>query len=343
MSGQIDVTLGWNGRRVCRVELAVRRPQASRLLLGKPAAEAVALLPRLYRLCGKAQAAAARLALVVARGEAAGLRRDEQAAVLVEQIQEHLWRLLRDWPRLLGLPAWDAEFAHWYRQLAGWPALPDGGRGLATALVAFLGERVLGGSGSDLDALGPQLLAEVQALVVGQAPLPVACSLPATLGAAAFAAPWPADFAALPTWQGQPAATGVGAAVDLPALLRARLVALAVAARQLQALAGADEDNPLATLADALALPDNGGLARVATARGILLHRLQLRGELSAPQVASYDVVAPTEWNFHPQGVCAGALATVQATDESTLRRLVAAWLTAFDPCVGWQLTINKE
>lgn len=340
MSGLIHIALGWDGRAVCRVDLAVQRPQASRLLLGQPAIEAVAMLPRLYRLCGKAQAAAARLALAAARGEAGGLRSDEQIAVLVEQIQEHLWRLLRDWPQVLGLPPRDAEFAQWYRQLAGWPALADGGRQLAAALLAYVEQL----TGSAADALGSQLLAEVRQLQADQPPLPVAPALPGDVAAAAFAAPWPADFDCLPTWQGQPAANSLGPACDLSAMLQARLAAVLAAARHLQVLSEAGEGEGAggegyAALVDAVSLPDNGGLARLATARGILLHRLQLAGE----RVASYVVVAPTEWNFHPQGACAAALATLQAGDESTLRRLVAAWLTAFDPCVGWQLTINKE
>ncbi len=340
MSDLIHIALGWDGRAVRRVDLAVHRPQASRLLLGQPATEAVVMLPRLYRLCGKAQAAAARLALAAARGEVSGLRRDEQIAVLVEQIQEHLWRLLRDWPQVLGLPPRDAEFALWYRQLAGWPALADGGRQLAAALLAYVEQ--LTGSGED--ALGSQLLAEAGKLFVGQPPLPVAPALPGDVDAAAFAAPWPADFASLPTWQGQPAANSLGHASGLSAMLQARLAALLAAARHLLALVAVGEEvgqggDGYAALADAVSLPDNGGLARLATARGILLHRLQLAGE----RVASYALVAPTEWNFHPQGACAGALATLQASDESTLRRQVAAWLTAFDPCVGWQLTINKE
>jgi hypothetical protein len=42
----------------------------------------------------------------------------------------------------------------------------------------------------------------------------------------------------------------------------------------------------------------------VETARGLLMHEIALDGE----RIADYFIVAPTEWNFHPQGPTAGWL-----------------------------------
>ena len=337
MNDGLSIRLAWDGRHVSHVAIELQRPPAARLLHGMPAAQAVATLPRLYRLCAKAQGIAARLALAAATGEAAVLSAGERCALLAEQVQEHLWRLLRDWPALLGLAERQAEFVAWYRRLAALPAEPGERQRLAAELAQFIGEDI--GVG-----LGPLLLAHVLPLAAGQPGL-VDRRLPADVRAADFAQPWPDDFAARPQWQGQPAATGC-AGGDLPQSLWQRLSALIAAAEQLGAALCRDEENPAPALADAASLPDNGGLARVATARGMLLHRLRLDGQGShgpAACIAEYQVLAPTEWNFHPQGPCAAALAGLEANSEATLRRLAGCWITAFDPCVGWQLDVTNE
>lgn len=335
MSEGLAITLNWDGQRVSQARIALRRPQAARLLVGQPAAQAVSILPRLYRLCTKAQGVAARLALAAAglADEAPQPDLAERRALLAEQIQEHLWRLLYDWPALLGVTVPEAEFVQWHRRLATLPTDAAGCRQLAEQLLAFTEEEV----GA---RFSPWLLIRLQALS-GQQALAVA-ALPSALRAADFAAPWPADFAEQPHWQGRPAATGHHGS-DLPQSLLQRLSALSSAARQLAAALRSDAENGCPALADSTALPDNGGLARVVTARGTLLHRLQLDGQGSAARIAAYQVVAPTEWNFHPQGPCAVALAGLQAGSEALLRRLAGCWITAFDPCVGWQLNIVKD
>lgn len=334
MNEGLAIRLSWDGRRVGRVAIALQRPQAARLLHGMPAAQAVTTLPRLYRLCAKAQGVAARLALAAATGEAQVLSADERRALLAEQVQEHLWRLLRDWPALLGVAAPEAAFVYWYRRLAALPAEAAARQTLAAELARFIGEDI-GVS------LGPLLLAHLQQFAAEQ-PGVAYRRLPAELRAADFAAPWPADFAERPLWQGLPAATGcVGG--DLPQSLWQRLSALIATAEQLGAALCRDEEIHAPVLADAVPLPDNGGLARVATARGMLLHRLQLDGQGSKARIASYQVLAPTEWNFHPQGPCAAALAGLKANSEAALRRLAGCWITAFDPCVGWQLDVTNE
>ncbi len=73
------------------VDVESTRPLiAGRLAVGKTADEAAAMLPRLYSICGHAQAAAARSALDAAAGvatPAATLRREP--AVVLETIQEY--------------------------------------------------------------------------------------------------------------------------------------------------------------------------------------------------------------------------------------------------------------
>lgn len=65
------------------------------LMLGRPVAEAAALLPRLFNLCAAAQAMALRLAL--------GLPAPAPEALRIETLRDHLLKLCVIWPRLLGL------------------------------------------------------------------------------------------------------------------------------------------------------------------------------------------------------------------------------------------------
>jgi hypothetical protein len=88
---------------------------------------------------------------------------------------------------------------------------------------------------------------------------------------------------------------------------------------------------------DSAGLPPGVGIGQVETARGRLVHRLLLDGT----QVAQYQILAPTEWNFHPQGPLATGLMHLGEGDVSTLRRRAAILIEAIDPCVAWTLEIG--
>jgi Ni,Fe-hydrogenase I large subunit len=78
----------------------------------------------------------------------------------------------------------------------------------------------------------------------------------------------------------------------------------------------------------ALALGDWRGLGWCEMARGLLLHWVRLRAD---GRVDDCRLVAPTEWNFHPQGSAAQVLATLPAkVDQDQVRWVLAA----YDPCV---------
>jgi Ni,Fe-hydrogenase I large subunit len=81
----------------------------------------------------------------------------------------------------------------------------------------------------------------------------------------------------------------------------------------------------------ALALGDGQAIAWTEMARGLLLHWVQLDPQ---GRVAAYQVVAPTEWNFHPQGTLGQAL-TQLAPQDSTSATLLGQ---AFDACVACQV-----
>lgn len=83
----------------------------------------------------------------------------------------------------------------------------------------------------------------------------------------------------------------------------------------------------------------NTGLASVETARGLLVHRVYA----NAAGIQVYQIVAPTEWNFHPQGSLVRMLQRLRADNMLLLRQQAQALITALDPCVSYQLEIKLD
>lgn len=83
-------------------------------------------------------------------------------------------------------------------------------------------------------------------------------------------------------------------------------------------------------------LPAGVGIGQVEAARGRLVHRVVMEND----RVKSYQILAPTEWNFHPEGVLAKALSTLKASDDKTLRQQAGLLINTIDPCVGYQLRL---
>ncbi|PUB90559.1 MAG: hypothetical protein DBP01_06960 [gamma proteobacterium symbiont of Ctena orbiculata] len=78
------------------------------------------------------------------------------------------------------------------------------------------------------------------------------------------------------------------------------------------------------------------GLGQVEAARGRLIHR----AVLDKGMISGYQIVAPTEWNFHPRGVVARGLLSLPAQEIDALKRHADLFINAVDPCVGYRLEI---
>ena len=87
----------------------------------------------------------------------------------------------------------------------------------------------------------------------------------------------------------------------------------------------------------AFAIAHGDGMAAVQTARGLLLHRARIVDD----RVADYQIVAPTDWNFHPHGPAASALRKLAAKDAEALERRATMTVQAFDPCVAYRIEIG--
>jgi hypothetical protein len=155
-----------------------------------------------------------------------------------------------------------------------------------------------------------------------------------------------AEFVRAPLWQGQPRETGalqrqLGRPLQT-ALLQlygsgllsrhlARLAELAEALGRMTELV--NEIGPASPCPQPLR-PSGQGLAQVEAARGRLVHGLRLERGL----IVDYRILAPTEWNFHPQGVLAQGLMGLPA--DLRLPQLAQMLVDALDPCVQAQVSV---
>ena len=139
-----------------------------------------------------------------------------------------------------------------------------------------------------------------------------------------------ADFCQHPTWLGRCAETGPWVRCSHPGgVMRTPWTRLASRLRELVELAALAQTGQPASLAHgALTLATGCGVAWCEMARGLLLHSVRIDDQ---GRVQDYRVLAPTEWNFHPEGNLGQAVASL-APDDRGLARLLAA---AFDPCVA--------
>ncbi|MEK8052009.1 hypothetical protein AACH10_17285 [Ideonella sp. DXS22W] len=348
------------------------RPQGlQRVALGQRAEQLPTLMAALHALCAHAHRLAARLAVRAARGQAGLPTAAERLALQAGTARDQILRLAHDWPRLLpsaephaaalaealrscplwrpgtaptaalaGLPDWLAQ--QWLGQpvadwLAAWAADPLGWPQRWAQQQATPLARLLAGQ-----------CAAAQALATPQRPwLPLADAPAADASRATDAGPLAAFDAALAEWRveaadprgGDPSAsrpdTGPWSRAHdrvAPAAHNAwmRLVSRLVDLLQLARPAGAD------WLSAGAASPTAGeGLAWVETARGLLVYRVGLEaddGSPAGPRLQALQVLAPTDWNFHPHGVLAEALRALPADDSAAATRLAVA----FDPCVAF-------
>lgn len=365
----------------CEVD-SQRPVNACRALNGRKVGEALSLIPRLYSICGQAQLAAARCAVDAAQGmlllPEAGLRR--RLAVLGETVAEYLWRFLIDLPQALGEAPVVAPVANVrsFLAIAGAPQPGgDGGidrerwREVHEVIALALSEHVFGTTPErfaalatpaqwdawlrDADGPTPRLLRRLMgdgygAWAVSRGPVWGEAAADEEVRTLADELVITPDFARRPQWRGGVPETGAIARNQNHPLVRAlaerdgRGILLRLAARLVETVRLAGE---LATLLQGgvvrpmmgnVAVADGTGAAWVETARGRLLHRV----ELADNHVTDWRVLAPTEWNFHPNGPLVAGLCGIRVNDEERLRRGVRLAALALDPCVAYELEVLR-
>jgi len=342
-----------------------RRVTATAGLRGQPVERALAFLPLVFSLCGRAQGIAAARAVEAALGRSLtpAAEASRHLVLAAEALQELWMPVLMDWPRLLGLPP-EAPRARALRRALEPLWAPSGlsevdrvllevesfapglGTDGLTAVDRFV-SRDRGPAGAMVRWLLDSGLAGYGASAV--APLPGEADLTPPLAGDADGA-----FRAAPLWADGPAETGplarqweapsvaaVRAAFGPGLLARvvARLVDMDAQVRTMRDSADALWHHGLNRCAVAPpAVPAEAagtGAGRAEAARGTLVHWV----DLADGRVRDWRILAPTEWNFHPDGPLVRGLLDAPAWDDPAARvRLMAL---ALDPCVACDVTVS--
>jgi hypothetical protein len=339
------------------------------LTQGVPVAAYAGRMALLFSLCGTAHRITARAAVQAAQQARPGplpaddLHPEDDALLAAWTAREHLQRLALELPQRLPVAGAIADAAwlrgHPLQTLPGEATAADLPtlRAALAALRPWLEAQVLGGAAAawqqawahDATTSPSPAHSALQAWAAGR-PQPAQRWLHAAAGAGRRALPCRAlpaaqcepdalhtlaqrlfadpAFAQQPTWQGEPAETGCwtrfGRSHAGPdphnAWMRwqyriAELVALAA------------DGGPRVLARGALALGDGLGLAWTEMSRGLLVHAVRLKDHSAL--VDQGRVLAPTEWNFHPAGGLARALANPGCADDEA-----RAAVAALDPCV---------
>jgi uptake hydrogenase large subunit len=365
--GELTVALRCERGRVAAVGVSsTRRALPRQLVCDRPPHEVSQLLPRLFSICGNAQAAAAAGALDAAQDLTApdGAIDQRRFAVNLEALLETLWRLLIDWPQAMDEPPLVAQ-VRMARDAAARLASGDGS--LPTFFATWdrvAVEHVYGESAHtwlarDADALDAwidqgaclparllrRLQSEMPDLGRSATPLMPAATLEAMQGALLPHLLDDAAYSLVPHWNGAAVETGAIARQSCEPLVAARIKRDGVTATtrfiaRLVELAVLTESMrtrklPLASARQHRLQPGHGiGLAE--TARGLLLHH----AEVADGRVIRYDIVAPTEWNFHPQGPLSSLKDRPVAGDDE-LARQARILVRSLDPCISSRIEVT--
>lgn len=371
LEARIRIRLAWDGRRICRAQIKPRPlVRINTLLRGRQADEALRMIPMIFSLCGKAQAAAAATALEAATQVSTPVPLPRERRVLAEALQESLWRFLLDLPRIVHAMPQAVLLAALRRQLADCMTISEETEWQAaiaeletTATDALLGSALAAISElDDPDKLGQVLAAADTATIrliaacrndeeiprSGSAPLMPLLGRQDILGELEASLCNDPGFSSRPSWRGNPAETGPLARMQQHPLI-AHLLKEQGPSIYLRLVARLAEVGELFSRLRAPELPEDSfvqgapcgphtGIAWVQNARGLLLHRVALDKQGT---IEDYCLVAPTEWNFHPDGACVRGLTGTRAATAAQARHHAELLAHALDPCVAHEIEVD--
>lgn len=303
-------------------------------MVGRPAKDVPAAVERLFALCGRSQRVAAWFAIEAARGRATSEAALHEAIreLAAERVGEHL-RSTFTTAASVDLRTTPVEMGALRTAITA--TLPDARSTNLPAALAVLGldsarPAPVSWAMRMLEAAGPE--ADGAAVVDALSPAddPAVLAGLAASGVAYAARPHLASRR--PETGAVARSGGSGAACD-------RLAARFTEIRQAAALL---RDGPEGASSDWIAsgtLPDGSGFAAVETPRGRMHYLVAVDAQ---DRVTRCVVLAPTEWNFHPEGPFMHALRGLHiggaASAETRIRWLVGL----FDPCVACTLDLRE-
>jgi len=319
MNGALRITARARSGAIAKIEIHSPRVDPSAVFVGRTPEEAVALAGRLFSLCPTAHSVAARAATGLPPQD------NETLALLCERLAEMLRASLLDWPGAAPSPE---EIAALRDTMALLRRLPNASSDAdAAALRDALARLGLGVKNGFFARQMAEAMADEYAMGLRPRRIdPLTAGDDRRVVAALWADP---AFSRAPRLPELRAETG--------AVVRREIASAALAAR----LAARDADmtgtgamlqwllkgGP--ALDDLVARGD--GCAAVESARGRLHHACRLD---DTGRIADYRIVAPTEWNFHPDGPFVRLLLGAKIGAGALAKRRVERLAFAFDPCV---------
>lgn len=360
LEGELMIGLHLRQARVHAVDIRSTRADVAGLMLqGRTRSDISTAVPLLFSICGRSQAVASELACSAADG-GAELTSDDvdrcRAAVASEMLREGAWRTLLQWPQWMGEQPGVSDIA-----AARTAQLPTPAAFGAIAHAVFGTPAEVWLRITTMDALmrwadagqtcAARFISGVRNETAstrseGVAPVSPVPLLPnhdhaQWVAGIALAADADADFTRHPTINNQAAETGalsrlhnqptVTALLEKPGL---RVLARFVAQLHELALLLLGQGQPKI---GAIRVPGGIGVGWVDTARGLLIHQTRWQHG----RAARYRIIAPTEWNFHPQGALTRALAGATAANPAQLQHTANRLVQSLDPCVAFKLELH--
>ncbi len=338
-AGLLRVTIDAPENIIQAVTIESPRENVAPIFLGKTPAEAAAMAKLLFSLCPVAQSLAVEAAAEAALNQTPDPARVRARAlrVLSERLGEMLRASVLDWPR--DAPPARDEVEALLASLNVLRALPERDEaGLALAPAEQAAHKL----GLSDFAQGDSLLARQWAEVRADEADWRLCEtrvdfLSASDDDTVAQAMTDRNFARAPALPGRCVETGAAARQSAPGLvnspsgrLAARVHDMAATLDAIRVLLAGSAPPP-----DVVAARNIGpgeGYAAVDSARGRLYHRVKLDG---GGRIAGYAIVAPTEWNFHPDGPFVRLLLGARIGGGAVARRRVERLAFLFDPCIG--------
>lgn len=366
LAGKLKIAVGHRNGVIKQVNIQSSRPtQLSKILIGKTPEQVVEEVPLLFSLCNCAQTIACLTALETALGYQvdSDTLYARKILLLVETAKEIGIRLGQDWLQtddVLHLPAllqWFLDIRaslQWALQLQAQPADQVYS---PTRFVLELESIIKGVIGPDESQFRQAVYGQCRLHPVGR----VLAQLNAKFQRTYLCSPCPemavdSDyieeqliangevFSALPQADSGCCETSVWTRNRTKTIIT-ESQALSMSPIALRFLAQILELKRIAPRMlqahkQLLIFSDRAGFAKVEAARGALIHRAVLDSKATTAIINQYQIVAPTEWNFHPQGTLVQMLQGVAVAKDGVVD-LVSQLVLAVDPCVAYEVEVN--
>jgi len=340
---------------------------ASRVLEGKTRDEALKLLPLIYHVCAHAHRFAAQQAFASALGTATSNNLVHQLLVLAETCREHARRIYLDWPTLCGIKPDTAAVLEIQQRLR---RLEESAQALSAMPLSQM-QTQLQQQVQDLlgflkplrdelgDAVQPrtvvssvvEAMREQDVASLGSSKVQGLCihEVDASYLAEQMQSDRQGEFIAAPHLREELYETGPLARMRENPLIKSLseqytnglLTRFCAMVQELSVIPQTmlnllQEQDSAWQAYQSVALSKDSGMGGVEAARGFLWHRV----EMAQDRIKRYQILAPTEWNFHPRGALFRSLQGLRFQTKTQIHKLVSMITTALDPCVACTLEV---